>query len=80
MSEKDTGITLSALKATYQTLLMLDKYDLDKEKIKLELAECNQKLELFWNKLMSKYHIPLFVDKTVMIDNEKGYLYVIEDV
>ena len=79
VEEKDTGVSLNALQATYGTLLKINDYDLNKEKIKRQLIECRQRIEDFWLKITVKYHIPIYVDKTLNIDSEKSTIYIIEE-
>lgn len=77
--EKDTCIMFNALKATYETLLKINDYELDKAKIQRQLSECKQRLDDYWLKITIKYHIPLYVDKPLIIDNEKLTIYIKEE-
>ena len=69
----------NALKATYETLLKINDYELDKAKIQRQLSECKQRLDDYWLKITIKYHIPLYVDKPLIIDNEKLTIYIKEE-
>ena len=69
----------NALKATYETLLKINDYELDKAKIQRQLNECKQRLDDYWLKITIKYHIPVYVDKPLVIDNEKLTIYIKEE-
>ena len=76
--EKDEGLSLIALHATYETLLKITRYPIDKKKVQIDLERCNCDLQKYWDKITSKYKIPLYVDRPMGIDNEKCLIYIEE--
>lgn len=76
--EKDEVTALASLRATYNTLLSIDAYNLDKSEIKKDLLDCNKRIEEIWFRLTSKYSIPFYVDKTLKVDYNNNYIYINE--
>ena len=75
--EKCTGILLFSLQQTFYTLLKMNGYDLDKKSILDDLIECENNIQKYWSNIADKYHIPLYIDRPMMIDNETNMIYVI---
>lgn len=75
-SERDERLCLSSLRATYETLLKITRYPIDKERVNKELLDCELKTQEFWGRITNKYNIPLYIDKQMAIDNESCLVYV----
>ena len=74
--EKNIGLSLISLRATYSTLLNISRYPMDKTKIQAEIDECENKINDFWYNITTKYRLPLYIDKPMGIDTENCAVYV----
>lgn len=74
--EKNIGLSLLSLRATYVTLLNISRYPIDKMKIQADMEECNKRINDFWYSITTKYRIPFYIDKPMGIDTEKCVVYV----
>lgn len=74
--EKDRGISLNALLATYNTLLTIERYEVDKYSVLKSVSKCEEDLQNYWNDITEKYNIPLYIDRTMKIDSENNYIYI----
>lgn len=77
--ETQRQISLSALQATYKTLLRLERYDLNKEELHEKLLQCETDINRFWEELTQKYNFPIHIDKSMIIDVENNYIYLNEE-
>lgn len=74
--ERDKSVYYSALYETYMTLLKIDSYDINKEKVTCLMLELQEEIANFWDGLLEKYKIPYYVDKKMSIDVTGNYVYV----
>lgn len=74
--ERDKSVYYSALYETYMTLLKIDSYDINKEKVTCLMLELQEEIANFWDRLLEKYKIPYYVDKKMSIDVTGNYIYV----
>ena len=74
--EKDEGLTLISLRATYVTLLEITRYPIDKQRVEQELSNCDLKIRNYWDRITEKYHIPLYIDRPMVIDSDNCLIYV----
>lgn len=75
-TERDEGVCLHSLRATYETLLKITRYPIDKDRVNKELLDCDLKTQEYWVRITNKYNIPLYIDKKMAIDNENCLVYV----
>ena len=76
--EADEGISLFCNIHTFKTLLTIDRYQMDANRIQICLDEVLNRERLFWSKLMNKYNIPLYPEKNMYIDNEDSAVCIEE--
>ena len=74
--EKCDWICLKSLKETYQTLLKLERYSLDKYEIEGKIGECEEDIQRFWEDITSRYRIPLYIDRSIKVDSDRNLIYV----
>lgn len=74
--DRDMGIALISIVATYNTLLEIDGYELDTEEIKKRIICAQKDLTAYWDYLSDKYMFPLYLNKTMKISNESNTIYV----
>ena len=77
--EKEKGIALTTLLSTYRTLLQIERYPINHEEINKRIGNCLKDTKVFWDDLIDKYHIPLYVNKVMYINYEFNYVYVVID-
>lgn len=74
--EKDEGLTLISLRATYVTLLEITRYPIDKQRVEQDLLNCDLEIRNYWDRITDKYHIPLYIDRFMGIDSDNCLIYV----
>lgn len=76
--EKDQSVLLQSICATYETLLRMTAYDLNKEEIRRKLRDSKEALNAFWFHLTDKYQIPLYTNKNMRVSVDDCYVYIEE--
>ena len=78
LEEKNKIMHFESLYSTYNTLLKIDDYDIDKDTIRELQRKLGKEKNEFWMELLDKYNIPLVIDRNIMINYQDGYIYSIE--
>ena len=76
--DKEKGVALSALLATYKTILQINDYEIDKAEVKHRIDQTQGELTEFWMHISEKYMFPLYLSKPMKVDYEKNVIYIDE--
>lgn len=76
--DRDRGVSLSSILATYKTLLEIEGYDINKTELNEKIISSQNELTSFWNYISEKYMFPLYLDKTMKINYDNNTVYIEE--
>lgn len=76
--DRDKGLLLSSIVATYQTLLEIEEYEIDKTELKGKIIKARIELLKYWNHISAKYMFPLYLDKTMRVSHDDNSVYIEE--
>lgn len=74
--DRDKGISLTSILATYKTILEIEGYEINKIKLKEKIIKSQNELTSFWNYISEKYMFPLYLDKTMKINYDNSTVYI----
>lgn len=74
--DRDRGISLASILATYKTILQIEEYEINKIELKEKIIKSQNELTSFWNYISEKYMFPLYLDKTMKINYDNNTVYI----
>lgn len=74
--DRDRGISLTSILATYKTILEIKGYEINKSELKEKIIKSQNELTSFWNYISEKYMFPLYLDKTMKINYDNNTVYI----